>query len=73
VKDIPVLRNFMNIAEASEVLSCTPEDVRKLIAEGLLSCRSEPGKPDRLRRDEVAPLAAILAPRINQDSQPKLF
>jgi hypothetical protein len=66
-------RNFINITEASEVLSCTPEDVRKLIAEGLLSCRSEPGKPDQLRRDEVAPLAAILAPRSTEAPQPKLF
>jgi hypothetical protein len=64
---------FITKEEAAITLGCDAYEIEKLIAEGLLSCRREPGKPDLLRRDEVTPLAAILAPRTNQDSRPKLF
>jgi hypothetical protein len=69
-----MLRNFMTLAEACEMLSCPPSEVQKLLNEGLLSVRVEPGTNEKLlRRDEVTPLAAILAPHTNEASQPRLF
>ena len=66
---------FISKPAAATVLGCDADEIEKLIGEGLLGVRNEPGKPPLLRRDEIDGLAQILspAPARPTSNQPRLF
>jgi excisionase family DNA binding protein len=62
---------FIEMQEAADRMGVGLDEIEKMIREGILGVRKEPGRPTLLRADEIDTLAQILSPATAQARSPK--